>query len=184
VISAHEALSVILKQSRTLGREEGALPFLLHRFLAKPLAAPIDLPPFTNSAMDGFAVRSGDTRAASEASPISLGVIGTVAAGDRPRKIRAGQTVRIMTGAPISVGADAVVPFEATSFNDNRCFLTRPVSQGANIRRAGEDIRKGVRVLEAGERVNPRTIALLAALGIDRVSVFRRPRVRIVSTGS
>jgi molybdopterin molybdotransferase len=189
VISAYEAQESILQYARPLGVEGVPLREALHRYLARPVFAPIDHPPFDNAAMDGFAVCSGDTQSVSETSPVSLKVIGTIAAGGdvgaiHELPLRTGHTYRIMTGAPVPPGADAVIPFEETSFNENTCFVTKPISPEANIRRAGEDVRKGDQVLEAGERITPRTIALLAALGIDRLPVFRRPCIRIISTGS
>ena len=188
MISADEARRIILEQAKPLGAEEIPLQNSLHRCLADRIAAPIDLPVFDNAAMDGFAVRSEDTQRASETSPVSFKIIGTIAAGDdvgagfsRPgagtAPLQPGHAIRIMTGAPIPAGADAVVPFEEWP-------ISKSVPLGSNIRLAGEDVRKGEVVLQTGEKVTPRTIALLAALGLDRVAVFRRARVKIVSTGN
>lgn len=184
MISAHEAQQSILQYAQPLGVEEVSLGKALHRYLASRIIAPIDLPPFDNAAMDGFAIRCGDTQSASETSPVSLKVIGTIAAGDLPQEIQSGETIRIMTGAPIPTGADAVVPFEKTSFNETACFITEPMPPEANVRRVGEDSGKGDQVLETGARVSPRTIALLAALGIASIPVFKKPSVRILSTGN
>ncbi len=180
MISAHEAQCLILEHTLRLEFEEIPLSESLHRNLAGSLSAPIALPPFDNSAMDGFAVQSNDTREASEKNPLSLKVIGTTAAGDTPLKIAPGEAVRIMTGAPIPQGADAVIPFEEIV----SLHIVVPVLSGAHIRRAGEDVSKASEIFGAGEKMTPRTIALLAALGISKVSVFKKPTVRILSTGS
>jgi len=167
--SAQEALSLILDSARTLSAEDVALSESLHRILSESVTAPINLPPFDNSAMDGFAI-AGESD--------SFQVIGTIAAGDRSlSKIRPGEAIRIMTGAPIPNGTYAVVPFEEWP-------ITKPILPGTHIRRAGEDVSAGSRLFDAGEKITPRTIALLAALGLDRFRVFRKPRVAILSTGS
>ncbi len=195
MISADQALRIILNHVRRLGIEkvplsapEGLLDSL-HRFLARPVRAPIPLPPFDNAAMDGHAVRSRDTRPASgsqpvRSRPVSLKVIGTVAAGeDSSTHLRPGEAIRIMTGAPIPRGADAVIPLEETETVDGHCLLRRPVARGENVRYRGEDVSRGETVLPAGERITPRTIALFATLGINEVSVFRRPTVTLLITG-
>lgn len=184
MISASEALICILQHVKALEGEEVPLSDSLHRYLAARLIAPIDLPPFDNSAMDGFAIRSEETRGASETNPVRLRVIGTTAAGEPAAKIGSGETIRIMTGAAISEGADAVVPFEECRTEDSLCLLTETVVRGDNLRHAGEDIRRGESVLAVGERITPRTLALAAALGLETLQVFRRPRVKILSTGS
>jgi molybdopterin molybdotransferase len=178
VITADEAHKIILEYARPIGTEEVALVESLHRFLAQPISAPIDLPPFANAAMDGFAVHSEETRSASEKNPVSLKVIGTIAAGDIGAQfIAPGTAARIMTGALVPKGADAVIPFEEWP-------ISKPVPPGTNIRQAGEDVRRGEEVLQTGEKITPRTIALLAALGLDHVTAFRKPRVAVISTGS
>ena len=178
MISAQEASKIILSQIEPLGPETVPLSESLGRFLANSIVAPIPLPPFDHAAMDGLAVRSGDTEAASRRTPVSLKIIGTIAAGDSGSLfLKEGQAVRIMTGAPIPTGADAVVPFEEIPVVD-------PVQQGSHIRRTGEDVAEGEEVLQAGEKITPRTIALLAALGQATVRVIRRPRVTLLGTGS
>ena len=161
--------------------------------LAELVVAPIDLPPFCNSAMDGYAVRASDTRAATAASPVELRVVSLSAAGDPPGgDIDAGEAVRIMTGAPLPDGADAVARFEDTvdpigpSGDDGsrKVALLRQVTPGENVRDAGEELRTGQHVLASGTLINPAIIGLLAALGIGQVVVHRRPRVAILSTGS
>lgn len=169
MISAQDALAAILSRAEPLSIEDCPLKDSLHRHLAGPVVAPIPLPPFDNSAMDGYVIAGeGD----------SFQIMPTIAAGDRgPSVIHPEEAFRIMTGAPVPEGAYAVVPFEEWP-------ITKPVIRGDNIRRAGEDVAKGDGLFEAGERITSRTIALLAALGLETVRVFRRPRVRVLSTGS
>ncbi|WP_103944393.1 molybdotransferase-like divisome protein Glp [Thermomonospora echinospora] len=156
---------------------EGAL-------LAEPVSAPIPLPPFDNSAMDGYAVVSTDVASASEDSPVTLPVVGDVAAGDTGvSAIRPGLCLRIMTGAPMPAGADAVIPVEWTDGGTVSVRITRPAPPGHYIRRAGEDVQAGQVVLEPGVRLRAPQLGMLAAVGRARVSVRPRPRVVVLSTG-
>jgi molybdopterin molybdotransferase len=153
--------------------------------LAEGVNTPIPLPGFDNSAMDGYAVRSVDTKYASAAEPTTLPVIGDVAAGAKSRSgMGPGLAMRIMTGAPIPTGADAVIPLEDTNRGVARVEIRRPVRNGECIRRAGEDLAAGSPALGAGAALGPQQIALLAAVGRDRVLVRPRPRVLVISTGS
>jgi molybdopterin molybdotransferase len=147
--------------------------------LAEDIDAPADVPPFRNSAMDGFAVRGGDARKGA-----ALAVVGEVAAGyERAIELEAGQAVRIMTGAPLPPGADTVVPVELTSEDGDEVRLTSKVPGGANVRPAGESVRAGERVLEAGRRLDAADVGILAAVGRSHVCVRPRPRVVIIATG-
>jgi molybdopterin molybdotransferase len=153
--------------------------------LAEAVVAEVDLPPFDNSSMDGYAVRVADVEGASEATPVKLPVVGDIAAGSQAAyTVQPGLTVRIMTGAPVPTGAEAVVPVEWTDGGIAGVSITRPPTPGANIRRRGEDVRVGDRVLDVGTRLGPGQLGLLAAVGRDRVKVRPRPRVVILSTGS
>lgn len=153
--------------------------------LAENVIAPLPLPSFDNSAMDGYAVRAVDTRDASPEKPVQLPVIGDVVAGAATRAGMApGIAMRIMTGAPIPAGADAVIPLEETDRGVARVTLSRAVYSGECVRRAGEDLQAGAPALGAGAALGPQQLALLAALGRDRVVVRPRPRVLIISTGS
>jgi len=153
--------------------------------LAENVRADVPLPGYDNSAMDGYAVRAVDVRHASPEQPVVLPVIGDVAAGARSRSgMGPGLAMRIMTGAPIPAGADAVVRLEETDRGVARVAIRRPVRSGEDIRRAGEDIAAGAPALGAGAALGPQQIALLAALGRDRVLVRPRPRVLVISTGS
>jgi molybdopterin molybdotransferase len=153
--------------------------------LAESVTADLDLPPFDNSSMDGYAVRLEDVRDASEQTPAQLPVVGDIAAGSQSAyTVQPGLTVRIMTGAPIPPGADAVVPLEWTDGGIAGVTITRAPQAGSHIRRRGEDVKAGDVVLEAGTRLGPGQLGLLAAVGRDRVKVRPRPRVIVLSTGS
>jgi molybdopterin molybdotransferase len=153
--------------------------------LAESVMADHDLPMFDNSSMDGYAVRLADVASASEATPVQLPVVGDIAAGSRPTyTVQPGMSVRIMTGAPVPPGAEAVVPLEWTDGGIAGVTITRAPVEGQHIRRAGEDVARGQLILEAGARLGPGQVGLLAAVGRDRVVVRPRPRVVIISTGS
>lgn len=147
--------------------------------------APIDLPRFANSAMDGYALRAEDVKGASESDPVVLPVVGEIHAGSaKPFAISAGTAVKIMTGAPIPKGADTVVPFERTDHGNARVAVHHGPPEGAHVRPQGADVREGDVVLEAGTVLGAREIGLLASLGAGRVKARPRPRVVIISTGS
>lgn len=152
--------------------------------LAEAVSAPVPLPPFDNSAMDGYAVVATDLAAASEESPVTLSVIGDVAAGDQGvSAIRPGLCTRIMTGAPLPAGADAVVPVEWTDGGTVAVRINRPTTAGHYIRRAGEDVLAGQIVLGPGARLGAPQLGILAAAGRSRVDVRPKPRVVVLSTG-
>jgi molybdopterin molybdotransferase len=144
----------------------------------------VTLPAFANAAMDGYAVVAGDLEGASQTAPVTLAVDGEVTAGaaELPQ-VGSGHVVRIMTGAPIPPGADAVVPVETTSGAGGRVAFHRPVPVGANIRRPGEDLTPGQPLVAAGRRVSPADVALLAAAGATRVPCIPPPRVVVLSSG-
>ncbi|HWH30895.1 MAG TPA: gephyrin-like molybdotransferase Glp [Mycobacteriales bacterium] len=153
--------------------------------LAEDLVAPADLPGFDNSAMDGYAVRAQDVAGASESAPVVLPVTGDVAAGPAsPLRVMPGVCVRIMTGAMVPAGADAVVPVEHTDGGVAQVAVHRPATPGQHVRRAGEDVRAGETVLPSGTHLGAVQIGLAAATGRSRLIVRPRPRVVVVSTGS
>lgn len=153
----------------------------LGRVLARPLHAPIPLPPFDNAAMDGYALRCADLAGP---SPRTLPVAGAVHAGDGPVSLPAGAALRILTGAPVPHGADAVVMQERVELADGCLRLDDVPRPGANIRRAGEDIALGAELLPAGVALTPVRIGLLAAAGLSEAPVAARVRVALLSTGS
>jgi len=148
--------------------------------LAEPIVATHDLPPFANSAMDGYAVVAADT----DRAPVELEVLEDVAAGSVPtRAVTAGASIKIMTGAPMPDGADAVVRVEDTQPGTGKVLILVPVPTGGSVRPAGGDVAAGTRVLEVGERLTPARMGICASLGYHAPLVRRRPRVAIMSTG-
>lgn len=148
--------------------------------LSRPVAAVDAVPPFANSGVDGYAVRSADVVAA----PVELPVTGDLPAGSAPAtSLQPGTAIRIMTGAPLPVGADAVVMVEDTTRRGDRVRIGRPASAGAHVRPAGGDVAAGQVVLAAGERLGPAALGVLAAVGAAEVPVRRRPVVAVLSTG-
>jgi molybdopterin molybdotransferase len=185
MISIEEARARVLGEATPLPAEERLLVESLGYVLAGTLVAPHDVPSFDNSAMDGYAVRAVDTVEASLDSPARLFIRETLAAGDTvARPLGPGEAVKIMTGAPIPPGSDAVVQNEAAREQAGMVLLEEPAKPGRNIRRAGEDIRRGERALAAGAVLAPAEIGMAASLGYARLSVHRLPTVAIISTGS
>ncbi|MEP6600091.1 MAG: gephyrin-like molybdotransferase Glp [Actinomycetota bacterium] len=183
--SVDEHLSMVLDGIGSLDPIELTLLDAQGLLLAEDVVTDVALPGFDNSAMDGYAIRAIDTRNASMAEPVTLPVVGDVVAGTKTRSgMGPGLTMRIMTGAPIPAGADAVIPLEDTDRGVARVAVHRPVRGGEYIRRAGEDLDVGAPALAAGAALGPQQIALLAAIGRDRVMVRPRPRVIVISTGS
>jgi molybdopterin molybdotransferase len=190
LLGVPEARERILRAFRPLPAVRLPLLEAVGLVLAEPVIASENLPPFANSAMDGFAVLAADTAGASEQTPARLRVTGLAAAGAAPTAaVTPGTAVRIMTGAPLPPGADAVVRFEHTDDVDrppsarNEIGIHSPVRTGEHVRAAGEDVTAGQQVLEPGCQVRPAEIGMLAALGWSSVTVHRRPRVAILSTG-
>ena len=184
MISVREALELVLRDLPQLGSEQVALPAALGRVLAEAVQAPRDVPPFRNSAMDGYAVRAADVATAATREPVTLRVLELLAAGGSPQcVVTAGTATQIMTGSVMPEGADAVVRVEDTTEEPGRVHVRVAVSSGANVREPGEDMQAGETVLTPGRRLRPPDIGLLASLGIAVIRVRRRPVVAIVSTG-
>ena len=165
-----------------------ALADAVGRVLASNLVARHPLPPFRNTAMDGYAVRSADLISASASAPVTLRVAQVLAAGaDHASRLAPGTAARIMTGAPLPPGADAIVPFEEAERvghdEAERCIVSRASAPGDHIREAGADIAGGGLALAAGTRLHARHLALAASLGAPMLEVHARPRVTVLSTG-
>jgi molybdopterin molybdotransferase len=181
-LSVEAALDHILATVHVLESERVGLLQATGRVLVEPVASDRDIPPLTNSAMDGFAVRGADV--AEAPMPVRLAVVGEIAAGYvSEARIGPNQAVRIMTGAPIPEGADTVVRFEDTQLSGDVVEIVRAPRAGANVRKAGEDVCAGQIVMEAGTVVRPQEVGMLAAVGRIEVAVVRRPRVAILGTG-
>ncbi len=191
-LKVEEALDRVLAHFSPLPAETVDVLDALRRVLAEDAIAPLDIPPFTNSAMDGYAVRAEDTAAAGRDRPAVLRVVADIAAGREPdRAVEPGTCARIMTGAPMPPGADAVDRYEDTSEGrrpggegrGETVEIYRGVQPGDNIRHAGEDVRAGQVVVPAGTVIRPQEVGVLASLGKSRVRVHRRPRVAVLATG-
>jgi molybdopterin molybdotransferase len=181
-VAEHEGrVRALLAPLRTRDAESVPLAAALGRVLAGPVVSPINLPPFANSQMDGFAIRSADVVAGS-----SLPVAGAIpAAAGTPAPLVAGTVARIMTGAPLPEGADAVVPLEDTvTTDDGRVTIASAWSAGSYVRDVGSDLAAGDQLLPGGLRLGSRHLAALAAAGLTEVAVASRVRVAIISTGS
>ena len=195
MISVEEALDKILSYVTVLQTEEKPILASKGQILDEDIHSSIQIPPLDNSAMDGYAVQWADIRQADQVTPQVLKVIGEVAAGSLPDKaVEPGTAIRIMTGAPIPPGADTVVPFEdtdeiarkeknLTQGNPWEVGILTPVTEGANIRLAGEDIAQGDFVLQRGTELRPAEIGVLASLGLTKVRIIRRPLVAVLATG-
>jgi molybdopterin molybdotransferase len=178
MLTVEEALEAILSRVAPLGAERVDVLQGLGRVLAEPVVSSREIPPWPNASMDGYAVRSADVRG-------PLRVVGRVTAGALPeRAIGPGEAMRIFTGAPLPAGADAVVPQEDVTVDDGHVRVRGPVGAGACVRPRGEDVRAGDCVLEPGAVIGPAEVGLLATLGWTRVTVHRRPRVAVLSTGN
>ena len=189
MISVDQALDQILGSVAVLEAEPAPILETMGQVLAEDIYATFDIPPLDNSAMDGYAVRAGDTAGASPQSPRLLRVIDTVMAGSiSEHEVVPGTAIRIMTGAPIPRGADAVARFEITDAAQRKdatreIAILAEVKAGDDLRRAGEDIARGAKVLGKGTVVRPAEVGVLASLGRTEVAVIRRPRVAILVTG-
>ena len=152
--------------------------------LAEDVVSPLDIPAWTNSAMDGYAARSEDVRGAGETSPVWLRVIEHIPAGHFPtRRLGPGECARIFTGAPLPEGADSVIRQEDTDQGADTVTIVKDRDAGVNTRRAGEDIRKGSTALTAGTELGPAQLGVLASLAVAHPLVYRRPRVAILGSG-
>jgi molybdopterin molybdotransferase len=183
-ISFDEADARVRGEAHALPAETVALADAHGRVLAADIAAPHPVPHFENSTVDGYAVRAADVAGASPDRPVELSVAGEVMAGDAGRATLApGTALRIMTGAPVPPGADAVVMLEWTEFTPGRVRVEREVEPGRFVRRVGEDIREGDMVLAAGTRIGAAELGVLASLGRTSFPAHRRPRVAVLATG-
>jgi molybdopterin molybdotransferase len=180
----YEALEWIDQVAVGLDTETVALDEAAGRVLAADLVSPLDVPAFDRSAMDGFALLGAETTGAGDYNPLSFRLIGRSLPGAPcPEPVLPGTAVRIMTGAPLPAGADAVVPAEYAREIDGVVEVTQAVSPGKHVARTGEDIRSGTVALPAGQRLRPQDLGLIASLGLASLGVVRQPRVRLLVTG-
>src|SRR4051812_42842649 len=184
MIPLEEAQQHVLDTCVRLPRAEVPLRDALGLVLADDVVSSEQVPPFANTAMDGYAVRAADTAGASPESPVRLRVVDELPAGRAPhRPVRDGEAIRIMTGAPLPDGADAIVMVERTRVEGHDVLIERAAQLGEHVRAAGGDMSPGQVVFEAGTLLTPAHIGVLASLDINDAPVFRRARVGVLSTG-
>ena len=184
MLSVAEAVARVTADITPLAVEHVSLAEALGRVLAEPVVAPYTMPHWANSAMDGYAVRGGDVANAGPATPVTLRVLETVAAGAFPTvPVGAGEATRIMTGAPVPRGVDTVIRVEDTDGGTTSVLVRDARDRGKNVRPRGEDFVAGARVLESGTPIAPAQIGVLATVGMGWVPVRRRPVVAIVGSG-
>ncbi|ASJ02798.1 molybdopterin molybdenumtransferase MoeA [Thermococcus profundus] len=181
-----EALSLLLNDLGEIPEtEEIPLDEALWRVLAEDIVSPIDLPPFSRAAVDGYAVRAEDTFPAREYNPVEIRVVDEIIAGEESNtEVTPGTAVKLLTGAKIPEGANAVLMHEMAERDGDVIRVLRPVAPGQNVAMKGEDVRKGEVVLRKGHILRPQDISILKALGFRTVKVKRKPRVGIIVTGS
>ena len=184
MIQVQEALDKILSKIQFKGVEKIPLDQALGRVMAEDVVSRINNPPLDNSAMDGYALIAGDIQSATPENPVKLEMVEEIAAGYTAKgTLKPGQTMRIMTGAPIPPGADAVLMQEDTQKDGNSILCLDRADVEENIRRAGEDIKIGESVLKKGTTLSPAHIGMLAVIGRSQIAVGQRPTVSILSTG-
>ncbi len=185
VVPLEKALEVINSFPLEPKVEKVPIENALGRVLADDVVSPIDVPPFDRATVDGYAVRAEDTFMASESEPVRLRVVGEINAGDTPDiELKPGESVYISTGAPLPKGADAVIQFEDVDREGDEVIIYKPAYPSLGVMKAGADIPKGKFLLRRGTRLTFKETALLSAVGIAEVSVFRKPKVAVISTGN
>ncbi|RTZ70657.1 MAG: hypothetical protein DSZ30_00425 [Aquificaceae bacterium] len=180
------ALKLVLNSvNRTTALERLPLELAVGRILAEDVKATFNYPIFDNSAMDGFALKSGDTKNATPENPVVLEIAGEISAGEFcENPLEEGKAYKIFTGAPLPPGADAVIEIEKVEVEGNKVYIKEPVKSGSNVRKAGSYAKLGEVIAQKGEELTPGKIGVLASFGIGYVLTYSRPKVAIVSTGS
>ncbi|MFL5638739.1 MAG: gephyrin-like molybdotransferase Glp [Gemmatimonadaceae bacterium] len=185
MLTVAEASERIVAEIRTLDSESVPLRNALGRVCAEDISAVVTMPPWSNSSMDGYAVRSADITPVMSGEPVKLRVVATIAAGAfAPRAIKRGEAMRIMTGAPVPEGADSVIRKEDTDEGTRKVEIRDARDVWKNIRPAGEDYQRGDALAKRGTPMRAALLGVLASSGIAKVKVFRRPRVAIISSGN
>jgi molybdopterin molybdotransferase len=185
MLTVTEASNRIMAEIRQLGVESVPLRKALGRVCAEDIPATVTMPPWSNSSMDGYAVRSADIEPVMKGHPVKLRVVATVAAGEfAPRPLKRGEAMRIMTGAPVPQGADSVIRKEHTDGGSKKVEIREADDVWKNIRPAGEDYQRGDVLAKRGTTVRPALIGVLASSGVSKMKTFRQPRVAIISSGN
>ena len=184
-VELEEAVQIIKEKVTVMNTEMVALSEARGRILAQQIVAEENVPPFDRSPYDGFAFRSEDLAQASKEHPVTLRIIEEVPAGKAPEhSVGRGEAIKILTGAPIPEGADAVERYEVTEFNEKEVTFFEPIKSGSNICLAGEDVRQVEILMETGIKLDNARLGLLAALGYSEISCYRRIKCVVISTGS
>ncbi|NIO06882.1 MAG: molybdopterin molybdenumtransferase MoeA [Deltaproteobacteria bacterium] len=184
MITVNQAVASILRRTASLKGEEIPLIEGGGRVLFEDVRSRRRVPPFANSAMDGYAVRWQDVKGASATNPVVLRVVDEVRAGYiAKRSVQQGTAIRIMTGAVVPRGADTIIRVEYTECSGKEVCISKRDHQGSHVRKAGEDVQLGRRILQKGKRIGPADIGLMASVGKSKVQVYRRPTVALISTG-
>jgi molybdopterin molybdotransferase len=183
-ISMEKALEIFQEYATTVGIEEISIADSFERILAENIVAGFPLPPFCRSPLDGYALRAADTAGADEANPASLRITQTIYAGEVPTEpLSSGETAAVTTGAPLPEGSDTVIKFEDIRREGDTISIRSALRAGENVVPQGEDIAQGEKVLEKGTHITPAAVGLLASLGFVKVSVYKKPRVAVISLG-
>jgi molybdopterin molybdotransferase len=184
MLTVAEASERIMAEIRQLDAESVPLKRALGRVCAEDISATVTMPPWSNSSMDGYAVRSADITPVMGGERVTLRVVATIAAGEfAPRPLKRGEAMRIMTGAPVPEGADSVIRKEHTDGGKKKVEIRDALDVWKNIRPAGEDYQRGDLLAKRGASIRPALLGVLASSGISKVRAFRRPRVAIISSG-
>lgn len=184
MINVEEAIRIIFAETEVLEIETVDILSSLSRILAEDIYSKDNLPPFDKSAMDGYAIKSKDTEESSTEKPVKLKIKGIIKAGDFYKdEVHYGEAVKIMTGAPLPKGADAVIQIEKVKDLNNEVIISEPVSNGKNILKIGEEIKVGQLAISSGKKIRPAEIGLLASLGYSKVKVYKIPKIILLSTG-
>ena len=183
MIKFNDALNKVLGNTKILGKEKVMITDALGRVLAEDIYADRDNPPADNSGMDGFAVRYEDIKGATEENPVVLEIIGEAKAGGLPPKIEKGKASYIYTGGLIPEGADTVIQKELTKVDGNKVYIFKELKRGANIRKQGDDYKKGDVLIKAGKKIRPSEMGILASVNKVSVYVYQIPKVCILTTG-
>jgi len=183
MLKFQEALEIILNNTKVLGKEKVCLTEALGRILAEDIVADRDNPPADNSGMDGFAVKYEDIKGATEDNPISLKIVGEVKAGGGNIKINKGEAAYIYTGGLIPEGADTVIQKELTKEENGKVYILKELKKGANIRKQGEDYKKGDILIKAGKKIRPSEMGIIASVNKPTIYVYQEPKVCILTTG-
>jgi molybdopterin molybdotransferase len=184
MLTVMEASERIMAEIRQLDVDSGPLRRALGRVCAEDISATVTMPPWSNSSMDGYAVRSADITPVMSGKRVTLSVVATIAAGEfAPRPLKRGEAMRIMTGAPVPEGADSVIRKEHTDGGKKKVEIREAIDVWKNIRPAGEDYQRGDVLAKRGAAIRPALLGVLASSGVSKVRAFRRPRVAIISSG-